>query len=197
MTQDTLHLAELAARGDSEALAELLARHLPAVRAFVRAHMSPQLRARESTSDVVQSVCREVLTHRRQFQHAHEHAFAAWLFTTARRKIGKRARDLGREKRAAGREVDALTESRMAELGPAYARISSPTGAALRHEAIARLEEALDQMPAEQREVLTLAHLAELPRAEIGKQVGRSEEAVRAMLHRAKARLAMLLLPGA
>jgi RNA polymerase sigma-70 factor, ECF subfamily len=196
VTQDTLHLAELAARGDENALAELLTRHLPAVRAFVRAHMGPQLRARESMSDIVQSVCRELLTHRQRFQHAHEHAFAAWLFTTARRKIGKRARDLGRDKRAAGREVAGLTESRMAELGPAYARISSPTGAALRREAIAGLERALDQMPADQREVLTLAHLAGLSRAEIGKQTGRTDEAVRAMLHRAKARLAMLMLPA-
>jgi DNA-directed RNA polymerase specialized sigma24 family protein len=41
--------------------------------------------------------------------------------------------------------------------------------------------------------VVTLAHLAGLSRAEIGEQMGKTEEAVRALLHRAKARLAILL----
>ena len=60
-------------------------------------------------------------------------------------------------------------------------------------EEIARLEAAIDQLPEEQREVITLAHLVGLSRADIGAQMGRTEEAVRALLHRAKARLSILL----
>jgi RNA polymerase sigma-70 factor (ECF subfamily) len=193
VSHDTLQLAERAAAGDEHALHELMTRHLPAVRAFVRAHMGPQLRARESMSDIVQSVCRELLTHRTRFQHATEHAFAAWLFTEARRKIGKRARDLVRDKRDAAREVGGLTESAIGALGNEYARISSPSGHALRREEVAQLEDALDQLPEEHREVLTLAHLAGLTRAEIGKRMGRTDDAVRQLLRRAKARLSMLL----
>ena len=196
MTDDSEQLARLAAAGDEQALAELLQRHLPAVRAFVRSHMAPQLRARESTSDVVQSVCRELLTHQDRFQHPGEHGFVAWLYTTARRKIQNRARDLQREKRDAGREVHDLGETTLGALGAAYSRISSPSGRALRAEEVQRLENAIDQLPDEQREVITLAHLAGLSRAEIGVQMGRSEEAVRALLHRAKARLAILLDTG-
>ena len=44
----------------------------------------------------------------------------------------------------------------------------------------------------EQREVITLAHLAGLPRKEIAALFDRSEEAVRTQLHRAMARLAVL-----
>lgn len=193
MTDDTLVLARRAAAGDEQALATLLSRHLPAVRAFVRAHMGPQLRAHESSSDLVQSVCRELLTHQERFQYPGEQQFLAWLYTTARRKISNRVRDLGRDKRDARREIGGLAESAMAELGAAYARVSSPSGRALRAEEIARLEAAIDQLPEEQREVVTLAHLAGLSRAEIGEQMGKSEEAVRALLHRAKARLAILL----
>ncbi len=196
MTDDTEHLARMAAAGDEQALAQLLQRHLPAVRAFVRSHMAPQLRARESASDVVQSVCRELLTHQDRFQHPGERGFIAWLYTTARRKIQNRARDIQREKRDAGREVHDLSESTLGALGAAYARISSPSGRALREEEVARLEAAIDQLPEEQREVITLAHLAGLSRADIGVQMGRSEEAVRALLHRAKARLAILLDTG-
>lgn len=193
VTDDSLHLAHLAAKGDQQALSQLLTRHLPSVRAFVRAHMGPQLRARESMSDIVQSVCRELLTHQERFQHPGEDGFRAWLFTTARRKIANRARDLGRDKREAAREVADLSETRMAALGEAYARVSTPSGMALRKEEIERLEGAIDELPDEQKEVLTLAHLVGLSRAEIGVQMGRTEEAVRALLHRAKARLAILL----
>lgn len=193
MTDDTLVLARRAAAGDEQALATLLSHHLPAVRAFVRAHMGPQLRAHESSSDLVQSVCRELLTHQERFQYPGEQQFLAWLYTTARRKISNRVRDLGRDKRDARREIGGLAESAMAELGAAYARVSSPSGRVLRAEEIARLEAAIDQLPEEQREVVTLAHLAGLSRAEIGAQMGKTEEAVRALLHRAKARLAILL----
>jgi len=61
---------------------------------------------------------------------------------------------------------------------------------------IARLEAAIDQLPDEQKEVLTLAHLAGLSRAEIGAHMGKTEEAVRALLHRAKARLSILMGVG-
>lgn len=188
---DTLVLAERAAQGDTTALDRLLQEQLPGVRAFVRAHMGPQLRARESVSDLVQSICREILTHKARFRHPSAEAFQAWLYTMARRKVQNRARDLGRQKRAADREVPIGDD--LGPLGAAYARISSPSGRVLRAEEVARLEAAIDQLPEEQREVITLAHLAGLSRAEIGVQMGRSEEAVRALLHRAKARLSMLL----
>ena len=42
-------------------LERLLTEHLPALRAYVRARLGPKLAAHESASDVVQSVCRELL----------------------------------------------------------------------------------------------------------------------------------------
>ena len=49
------------------------------------------LRARESGSDLVQSVCREILAQAHRFQHPSESAFRRWLYTTAMRKISDRA----------------------------------------------------------------------------------------------------------
>ena len=193
VSDTNLELARLAASGNSEALDLLLTRHLPAVRAFVRAHMGVQLRERESMSDIVQSVCRELLTHQDRFQHPDEQGFQSWLFTTARRKLANRARDLGRKKRDAGCEIADLSESRMAQLGQAYAGMLSPSGHVLRQEEVERLESAIDQLADEQKEVITLAHLVGLTRAEIAVQMGRTEEAVRSLLHRAKAKLAILL----
>ncbi len=189
-----LQLAERAAQGDQAAVERLLELHLPAVRAFVRAHMSRQLRAKESSSDIVQSVCRELLTHQDRFRHPSEGAFAAWLFTTTRRKIQNRVRDLDRQKRAAGREQPGGDgDLDLAVVGSAYARFSSPSASVMRREEVERLEEALEQLTPEHREVLTLAHLAGLSRAEIAAQTGSTEAAVRAMLYRAMAKLSVLL----
>lgn len=197
MSDDPADLIARAACGDGEAVERLIELHLPALRAFVRAHMGARLRARESTSDVVQSICRELLTHQERFQHPREEAFKAWLFTTARRKLSNRVRDLERQKRDAARELPGeLRESALGDLGGAYGRISSPSGHALKAEEVERLEAALDQLTPEHREVLTLAHLVGLSRAEIGRQMDKSEEAVRQLLHRATAKLAILLEDG-
>jgi RNA polymerase sigma-70 factor (ECF subfamily) len=60
-------------------------------------------------------------------------------------------------------------------------------------EAVERIEAALDALPEDYREVITLAKLVGLSRAEIGEVMGRSEGAVRTLLFRAQARLAELL----
>jgi RNA polymerase sigma-70 factor (ECF subfamily) len=192
VTHDSMALARRAAQGDQDALAQLLERHLPAVRAFVRCHMGPAMRARESSSDLVQSVCRELLSHKDAFRHPDENGFQAWLFATARRKIANRARDMLQQKRDVRREI-ALDASGLGDLAAVYARYSSPSRRVLLAEEVERLEAAIAQLPDDQREVLTLAHLAGQSRAAIAAQMGRSEEAVRALLHRAMARLMVLL----
>lgn len=192
-----LQLVERAAAGDQAAVERLIELHLPSVRAFVRAHMGRQLRVRESSSDIVQSVCRELLQHQERFRYPSEGAFTAWLFTTARRKIANRVRDMERHKRDAGRE-QALPDDGvdLAQIGAAYTKFTSPSASVMRREEVERLEAALEQMTPEHREVLTLAHLAGLSRQEIAEQTGSTEEAVRAMLHRAMAKLSLLLEGG-
>ena len=55
---------------------------------------------------------------------------------------------------------------------------------------------ACGRLPAELREVLATAAIAELSRSEIGARIGKSEEAVQQLLARARARLARELSPG-
>lgn len=197
MEQDSASLAERIAAGDAEAVEILLTRHLPSLRAFVRVHMSPKLRARESSSDLVQSVCREVLEHLERFQHPSESAFKHWLFTTALRNISNRARSLKSLKRDADRElIPASAGASDDTLDAVYARISTPSRIAGRREETEHLESALDRLTDEQREVLVLAHLVGMSRAEIGDKLGKSEVAVRGLLHRAMARLSILLGEG-
>lgn len=190
--KDSLWLAERAAQGDRRAVEDLLERYLPDLRAFVRLRAGVALRQRESTSDLVQSTCREILTHRDRFQFPSETAFRRWLLTTAQRKIADRADHHAAEKRANAREERIARESGADDerLQASYHRFSTPSHRAQMTDEIASIEKAFDVLTEEQREIVTLAHIAGLSRREIADQMGKSENAVRIILHRALARLA-------
>lgn len=204
MSDDTTRLTEAAARGDRDAVESLLQRHLPGLRAFVRLRTGARLRQRESTSDLVQSTCREILTHLERFRHPSDKAFKHWLYTTALRKIANRAEYHQADKRDGAREVhmpasDPATGNRdapaAAELLESYRAFSTPSHRLQVAEEVERIERAFDQLTPEQREVLTLAHVVGLSRAEIAAETGRAEGAVRSLLHRAMLRVAEILDP--
>ncbi len=195
---DNVQLAERAAAGDRRALDLLVERHLPELRAFVRLRAGEALRERESTSDLVQSTCREVLTHPDRFQFPNDQAFRRWLFTTATRKIADRADHYAAQRRDVKRE-EALANASGADderLFACYQRFSSPSHRVMVQDEMARIERAFDHLSEEQREVVTLAYLAHLSRKEIAEQLGKSENAVRITLHRALARLAEVVQGG-
>lgn len=188
-------LTARAAAGDRAALETLLEQHLPDLRAFVRLRAGPLVRAQESNSDLVQSVCREVLEHADLFQHGTGNAFRHWLFTTALRKILNRHDFYRAQKRDALREValDATGADRDALLYDRYRSFSSPSRAIVLREEMERVELAFEQLSEEQREVVTLAHIVGLSRREIADQLGKSEGAIRVVLHRALVKLSGLL----
>jgi RNA polymerase sigma factor (sigma-70 family) len=187
-------LRNLAASGDSRALDALLVRHLPGLRAFVRLRVGAEVRAHESCSDLVQSVCRELVEDWPRLDFADDAAFRAWLFTAALNKVRERARYLQRHRRDVRREVGGTAG---ADLAAGYAVLSTPSALANSAEQIARLEAAFDQLSEDHREVLTLARLAGLPLKVVGERMGgRSPGAVTMLLGRAMATLGAILDRG-
>ena len=174
-----------AARGDAAAAERLLQGYLPRLRAFVRARLGPELRARESDSDVVQSVCRELLLHKEGFEYRGETEFRGWLFTAAANKVREKFRFHRQARRDAAREQP--FESSAAPL--AAGSSGSPSQGAIARERLAILEAALDALSEGDREVITLARLAGLPIAEVAARMQKSEAAARKQLGRALLRL--------
>jgi len=179
-------------RGDESALALLLERHLPGLRAFVRARAGPLLRGREDDADIVQSVCREILVHRERFQVPAQEGFKRWLYLSALRKIQNRREYWLAQKRDAGRDVAAQAASDD-DLLAGYGTLCTPSRELMAREAVERIERAIDALPEEYREALTLSRMVGLKRAEIAEVMGKSEGSVRMLLSRAQARLAELL----
>lgn len=175
-------------REDDEvaALHARLAECLPALRAYVRANVPPDVRARESCSDLVQSVCLELIERRREFDYRGPEAFRAWLFQWALHKIQDRVKYHRAEKRAARREADGDNSERLAAL---YASIGTPSACAAAREEVLLLERALDRLAPGDRQVIVLCRIAGLPRDEAGQILGKSAGAVRVHLNRALVRL--------
>lgn len=183
-----------ATAGDERALATLLEEHLPRVRAFVRLRMNQAFRRRESTSDVVQSVCHNLLAQQENFEYQGEPQFRAWLFKAALHKIREKQRFHGRQRRDVMRELpQPETVSADQMLQRAYATMTTPSKNMMAEEHVEQLEGAFDQLPEHYREVVTLARLVGLPHDEIAERTGRSVGAVRQILGRALVKLGELL----
>lgn len=199
MDQSIEDWVDAAAAGDRGAVENLIEHYRDDLQAFVRVRAGRMVTVRESSEDIVQSVCREVIQHADRFQHPSERAFKRWLFTTALRKLQNRREYWMAEKRAVDREVDLGstwgTRSDAAFLA-ACRSFSSPSGHAMLREELQRVEDALALLKEDEREVIALAHVLGLSRSEIAKEMGRSEGAVRVLLHRALARLSAKLGQG-
>jgi len=197
-TGDDAALVDAAVAGNSAAIEQLLERHLPGLRAYIRLRAGAGLRARESSSDIVQSVCRDVLENMGRFRYPGEAAFRAWLYATAMRKIADRAeywraamRDPAREVRLSPGSATRPSGTDDARLAEVYrASFFSPSQAAMGREALVRLESAFEKLPEDYREVIVLSRIVGLSRAEIAEKMGRTEASVRNLVSRALAELA-------
>lgn len=181
-------LVARAARNDREAIESLLVQHLPGLEAYLRLRMGPVMRAKESASDLVQSVCREVLLDLPRFEYRGEAAFRHWLYTRAQNKLLEKHRWLTAGKRDHGREEPVPDVTTVL---PSYQTLLTPSRVAAARETVARIEAAFDELPEDYREALTLHRICGMSHAEIAERMQRSEGAVRNLVYRATSRLAL------
>lgn len=182
--RDTRDLVESAVGGDRVAIDVLLDRYLPSVQSYLRLRAGRLLLDRESASDLAQSVCRVVLENMDRFRYDGEDGFRRWLFATAERKVLDRYDYYTAQRRSPDAEDGSPAEEH------ARPDADSPSRAVVAQEELAQLEQAIALLPEEMQEVLILAKIVGLSRAAIAEELGKSEGAVRMVLHRAMARLA-------
>jgi len=191
--EDPPDLIARATRGDRPAIDALLARHLPGLHAFVRLRAGRLVRAKESTEDVVQSVCRELLEAGSGFEYRDEASFRRWLFTAALRKLVERQRFWSRDKRDAAREAGASDPEADEALLAAYRTIATPSRNAAFGEFVAMVDDALAELPDHYREVIALTRGLGLTQREAAEAMGKTEVAVQRLLTRALVKLSALL----
>jgi RNA polymerase sigma-70 factor (ECF subfamily) len=186
-------LVENASRGDPVAIEELLERHLPMLRAYFRLKAGPKILSQESVSDLVQSVCLDVLGDLSNFEYRGEAQFRGWLVQHAWHKLMDRWKYWNRAKRKGNRIVQ-RGQSEIDD-GQAFdwldATLLTPSREAVGREELAGFEKAFSQLPENTREAILLRRIAQLPYSEIATLLRKSEGAVRNLVSRGLAKVSL------
>jgi RNA polymerase sigma-70 factor (ECF subfamily) len=178
----------LAARsGSEEALEQLLARVGARLLAIIRLRMGSSLRASLESRDILQVVLMKAFARIDQVQAETGGSFMAWLARIAENEIRDQAAHYRRQRRDAARQVP------LDQVGSAVLvdRVRSQASQVVLGQQMERLEEALEQLSPEHREVIVLRKLEELSFAEIGERMDRSPDACRMLLARAMTALTL------
>ena len=171
------------------ALVERILANLPGLTRFVRRRMGPELSARESASDIVQSTCRELLRSASSFEERGEASFQRWLQSAAEHKLANRARHWRAQRRAGESPLPGAPRAADDELTARSPSAAGPSEEAMLREEIERLERAFQALEPEYRTVLRRSQIDGASHAELALEMGRSSEAVRKLVARALARL--------
>lgn len=183
----TTLLIRAAQAGDATAREALFARYLPRVRQIVALRMGQRLRQLIEVDDVVQEVLLDAFQGLEKFEPRSEGSFRNWLARCVEREIVDSARTETRKKRGGG-AVRRFSDCDSSLLGSSIfgADATSPSAGVRLDELGERIEEALLQLPAYQRDLIVLRALCEMSYAEIAAELGISrEETVRVAFSRA------------
>lgn len=171
-------LVRLAKSGDPTALEQLLTQIAPSIQRF-------GLRMCQNghdSEDVLQDTLLTILRHLPEFEG--RSSFTSWVFALTRSACTRRRRGL---KNKPGVELDHAVE--VDESAP------TPEQGAGDREMSRILEQALDTLPEEYREVILLRDVESLTAPEAAEALGISVEALKSRLHRARQALRSALRP--
>jgi RNA polymerase sigma-70 factor (ECF subfamily) len=160
--------------GDQAAFPELFTKFSPRVLQYARRVVGDDARAEEVTQDVFVQVFR--FRHRYQPQSR----FSTWLFTIATNLCLNELRRPERQLR-----VDLWAREGAEERALPDPRAETPEAGASTRELGRRLDAAVAQLPPKQRAALLLSRMDGLAYRDVGKALGCSEGAVKALLFRA------------
>src|SRR5256885_854381 len=177
-TRTNEELLDAARAGDEGALAALVERHHGRLERMVRLRMDRQLQGRVDPADVVQDAYLAVRGKFPQYSADPRLPFFLWL----RLEVGQKLVDvhrfhLGAKMRDAGQEValhrGALPQvSSLSLAEQLLGKLTTASQAAIRVELKLRVQEALNGMDPQDREVLLLRHFEELSNAEAAGVLG-------------------------
>jgi RNA polymerase sigma-70 factor (ECF subfamily) len=188
----TQHLVALAQEGDEAALNQLCSVYGERVRRMIRLRLDRKLRPKLDSVDVVQDALMLALAGLKDFRYRNEGDFLRWLSKIAENRLRDILDDFHAHKRDIHKEIPFKETGRTTEAGAAEPmRDTTPSVIMRKREALDRLEQALDALKPEHKEVIVLKRIEGLSHAEIARRLGKNTGAVRMLLARAMAALTL------
>lgn len=186
-----------AARGDLDAVAQLLKRHGPRIRRTLR--IGRQWQAKFSADDVMQVTYLDTLMRAAGSLPDTGASFHRWLKRVAQNNLRDAIKELSRDKRPPPHkriESPPADESYAVLLEHLYATSKTPSRTVARGEAKNALEDAIKKLPADYATVVRLYDLEGRSGLDVASMMGRSRGAVVMLRARAHDRLFELLGSG-
>ncbi|MCY2965841.1 MAG: sigma-70 family RNA polymerase sigma factor [Planctomycetota bacterium] len=164
--------------------------------ALAHANWNRQLQGKFDVADIVQQALLKAHAALPGLRDRSPGGLVAWLRQILTAELIDAQRHFHCEKRDIAREHSLAADVDQSAAGLENwlaADQTSPSLAAARNEQLLRLADAIDKLPADQREVVILKHLRELPLQQIAAETGRTPASVAGLLRRGLARLRELL----
>ncbi len=182
--------------GDSSALGELLHKHRDQLRIVADRDLSDRLRRRVDASDIVQQTF--LIAHRcfEQFRGESDLELIAWLRQILNQNVQEAVRrHVLAENRTVIREISIDSSSSAGRALAPEAIGPTPSHFVARGEAMSALLDALESLPADQRDVVRLKHLEARTVSEIAQVLGKTDAAIAGLLRRGVVALRLKLHP--
>ena len=184
----TQQLVTLAQGGDNSALGQLCSVYGERVRRIVRFRMGPELRSQLESMDLVQEALVEAVKDIGDFTYCSEGDFLNWLSSIVENTIRDYVDRIHAAKRDVRRQVSlnkisARTDRPQPDVGLPAVTTTPSVVLSLREE-LDRLEQAMDRLKPQYREVIMLAKIEGLSCKEIAGRLNKSPAAVAMSLSR-------------
>ncbi|TWU63119.1 ECF RNA polymerase sigma-E factor [Crateriforma conspicua] len=187
-SMSTAQLLVASQRGDNEAFGRLLDQYRGYLLMLAHRYLSERLRRRIDPLDLVQWTYLEAKRDLHQFRGTTPAEFAAWLRGMLKHNVASAVtRHVTTQKRSLKREVtvgDLKQGSDAAWIQQMPGSTTSPSGVAIRGEAVLELLNALHSLPETQAEAIRLRYMEGLSLSQITERMGKSETAVAGLLKR-------------
>lgn len=189
MSADQDELLAAAMNGQPATLQQLLLKNYDSLAAHLRPRIPAQLQATVDVEDILQVTFIHVFRDFSTFRGNDASAFQAWMRVIADARLVDAIRTATRKKRGGEHSPVSAVQSFLDLLDLLSDRERSPSQQAAVHEAVDALQYAVAGLPEDQQEVIWLRYIENLTLEEVAHTVGRTEDAVRGLLHRGKAAL--------
>ena len=182
---------------NSEEMAEFVETKRPQLLAYIQHNIGPALRKKLEAEDILQEVVLTAIGSMATFDVPGRDPFKLLCQMAEQRIIDAHRHHVAAQKRSADREVaidaPADNDGQFGFMKLLAASMTSPSQAFSRGQKELRLQEAIGDLPEEQRELLRLRFVEGRATKEIADQMGKTDGAIRVLLTRTLSKLQILL----